>query len=101
MMANCEAFAPPPAYQPAHVWANVWQVVSKSKPNKAHYALAALERRCRQEGKRLTLITQVGLRTHLICMHLFGLVLPTQIAAYQFSQCARHIIAIIPHLGAC
>lgn len=39
-----------------------WQVVSRCKPNNAHFALAALEKKCAQEGKRLTLITQVMLR---------------------------------------
>ena len=37
------------------------QVVSRSKPNPAHLALAAFERKCERQGKRLTLITQARL----------------------------------------
>ncbi|DBA84941.1 TPA: NAD-dependent protein deacylase sirtuin-5, mitochondrial [Trebouxia sp. C0005] len=40
------------------------EVVSRSKPNKAHFALAALEKRCKDEGKKLTLITQNIDRLH-------------------------------------
>ncbi|KAL3161090.1 NAD-dependent protein deacylase sirtuin-5, mitochondrial [Trebouxia sp. C0009 RCD-2024] len=68
---ECEAtaLATPEAFveNPSLVWEFYhWrrEVVSKSKPNKAHYALAALEKRCQQEGKRLTLITQNIDRLH-------------------------------------
>ncbi|MCO5596304.1 hypothetical protein L7F22_050365 [Adiantum nelumboides] len=33
-------------------------IVSKCKPNPGHYAIAALERRCKQDGKVFTLLTQ-------------------------------------------
>ncbi|DBA94469.1 TPA: hypothetical protein ACH3X1_002063 [Trebouxia sp. C0004] len=39
-------------------------VVSRSKPNKAHFAVAALETRCKEESKKSTLITQNIDRLH-------------------------------------
>lgn len=39
-------------------------VAAACKPNRAHYAVAALERRLRQQGRRLTLITQNVDRFH-------------------------------------
>jgi len=50
----------------------IGQVVSRSNPNKAHFALAALEKRCKEEGKNLTLITQVRPATVRKVMHTFA-----------------------------
>ncbi|KAI5057906.1 hypothetical protein GOP47_0027921 [Adiantum capillus-veneris] len=56
-LATPEAFAADPSL--------VWEfyhyrrvVVSKCKPNLGHYAIAALEQRCKQDGKVFTLLTQ-------------------------------------------
>eukprot|EP00249_Psilotum_nudum_P003629 c17095_g1_i1 orf=338-1273(-) len=56
-LATPEAFAADPSL--------VWEfyhyrrlVVSKSMPNLGHYAISALQRRCEQEGKIFTLLTQ-------------------------------------------
>lgn len=56
-LATPEAFAADPSL--------VWEfyhyrrvVVSKCKPNFGHYALAALQRQCEEEGKIFTLLTQ-------------------------------------------
>lgn len=56
-LATPEAFAEDPSL--------VWEfyhyrrvVVSKCKPNSGHYAIAALERHCKQKGKLFTLLTQ-------------------------------------------
>lgn len=56
-LATPEAFAMDPSL--------VWEfyhyrrvVVSNCKPNSGHYAIAALEQRCKQEGKVFTLLTQ-------------------------------------------
>lgn len=62
-LATPEAFV----RDPSLVWEFYhWrrEVVSRSKPNKAHFALAALEKRCKEEGKKLTLITQNIDRLH-------------------------------------
>ena len=40
-------------------------VVSNCKPNRGHYAIAALENRCRKEGKVFTLLTQVYILSHI------------------------------------
>lgn len=60
---SAQELATPTAFEadPSLVWEFYHYrrvVVSKCKPNPGHYAIAALERHCRQEGKVFTLVTQ-------------------------------------------